>query len=90
MSQNVAAQTSPLRAAIRQIVVQELEIDPSELTPSGDFEADYEADSIALLAMVARLEREIGVVVPSDQIARMTSLENVFTLVDEITGAPGA
>jgi acyl carrier protein len=89
VSQNVAEETTPLRTAIRQIVVQELEIEPSELTDGGDFEADYEADSIALLAVVARLEREVGVIVPSDQVARMTSLGAVFELVDEITRAPG-
>lgn len=87
MTQDVASSTSDLRAAIGEILVQELEIESDELAASAGFEDEYGADSLTLLAVVARFERELGIVIPSDHVGRMTSLEKVYEVVNEFSGA---
>lgn len=86
MTQDVASSTSDLRAAIGEILVQELEIESHELTATAPFEDEYGADSLTLLAVVARFERELGIAIPSDHIGRMTSLEKVYEVVNEFSG----
>ncbi|MCP2248810.1 acyl carrier protein [Lentzea aerocolonigenes] len=86
MTQDVASSTSDLRAAIGEILVQELEIESDELTATAGFEDEYGADSLTLLAVVARFERELGIVIPSDHVGRMTSLDKVYEVVNEFSG----
>ncbi|RDI45256.1 acyl carrier protein [Nocardia mexicana] len=81
MTVNPAQEMSSLHIAIREIVAAELEIDPGDLDPTADFENEYEADSLTLLAVVTRFERELSIVIPSDETVEMTNLERVFELV---------
>lgn len=77
---------SDLHDTVRTIVVEELEIEPSELTQTALFEDEYDADSLSLLAIVARFENELGVIIPSDRIGEMTSFEKVLAVLAEHTG----
>ncbi|MFI9450237.1 acyl carrier protein [Amycolatopsis sp. NPDC052450] len=86
MTQHVAQTSENLRDRISSIIVQELEIEDDELTSTAPFEDEYDADSLTLLAVVARFERELGIVIPSDHIGRLTSLDKVFEVVNEFSG----
>ncbi|WP_207931022.1 acyl carrier protein [Streptomyces sp. 8K308] len=87
MTQDAAQAVSQLHTAVRSIVAEELEIEPEELTESANFEEEYEADSLSLLAIVARFEHELDVTIPSDRVGEMVSLEVVLKLVTEHSGA---
>lgn len=71
-----------LRASISTILVEELEIEPAELSPTADFAETYDADSLTILAVVARIERELGIVVPTEEAAGMTTMDNVVELAN--------
>ena len=86
MSQEAVQDVQQLHEAVRVIVVQELEIEPEELTETALFEDEYGADSLSLLAIVARFENELGVVVPSERVGEMLSFEAVLAVVDEFSG----
>jgi acyl carrier protein len=76
-----------LHEAVRAIVVEELEIEPDELTDGALFEDEYGADSLSLLAIVARFENELGILVPSERLGDMLSFDQVIAVVDELSGA---
>lgn len=76
-----------LHEAVRTIVVEELEIEPDELTDSALFEDEYGADSLSLLAIVARFENELGIVVPTERLGDMLSFDQVIAVVDELSAA---
>jgi acyl carrier protein len=76
-----------VKASIRQIVAEELELDPDELTDTADFVEEYDADSLSLITVVARIEKEVGIVVPRDRFAEMATLDDVFAVVAEHIGA---
>jgi acyl carrier protein len=83
-----AIQDAPqLHAAVRTIVVEELEIEPDELSETALFEDEYDADSLSLLAIVARFESELGIAIPADRVGEMLSLDKVLAVVDEFSGA---
>jgi acyl carrier protein len=71
-----------LRTSISAILVEELEIEPDELSSGADFAQAYGADSLTILGILARLERELGIVIPTEEAAGMTTLENVLALAD--------
>ncbi|MEN3359367.1 MAG: acyl carrier protein [Mycobacteriales bacterium] len=82
--------TSPvlveLADGIRRIVAEELEVPLDELTDSADFVDEYDADSLSLITVVARIEKELGVAVPRDRFEDMSNLDGVFAVVAEHAG----
>ncbi|WP_201294666.1 MULTISPECIES: acyl carrier protein [unclassified Nocardiopsis] len=66
---------------IREIVSQELELEDGELTPNGHFVEDYEGDSLSLITVVARIEKEMGVVIPKSELPELLDLERLTAAV---------
>jgi acyl carrier protein len=85
MSEN-AVTTSPVQEKALEIIAQELELEASEFTLTGHFVDDYDADSLALIAVVARIEKELGVVIPKTELVKMINLEAVFGLIASYDG----
>ncbi|OZM79784.1 acyl carrier protein [Pseudonocardia sp. MH-G8] len=87
MSEN-AVTTGPVQEKALEIIAQELELEASEFTLTGHFVDDYDADSLALIAVVARVEKELGIMIPKTELMKMINLEAVFGLLDTYDGAP--
>ena len=67
---------------IRAIVAEVLEIEPSQLTNDSLFK-DHQADSLRVIEILARLEKEFKVQIPQDDLAKMTHLTAVYDLVKD-------
>jgi acyl carrier protein len=72
-----------LQQKISEIILQELELEPGDLTDTGDFVEDYDADSLSLITILARIEKEAGVVVPQDELQNMRNLAGVFAVTEK-------
>ncbi len=72
-----------LQQKISEIILQELELEPADLTDAGDFVEDYDADSLSLITILARIEKEAGVVVPQDELQNMRNLASVFAVTEK-------
>jgi acyl carrier protein len=77
-----------LQQKISEIIMQELEVEPSDLTETGDFVDDYDADSLSLITILARIEKEVGVVVPQDELQNMRNLAGVFAVTEKYAKGP--
>ncbi|MER7131622.1 acyl carrier protein [Streptosporangium saharense] len=73
-----------LQEKIRGIISQELELEDGELTSEGHFIDEYDADSLSLITILARIEKELGIVVPQDELPNMPNLQGVFDVVGTI------
>jgi acyl carrier protein len=71
---------------LRDIVTDVLELEPDELTETGDFVNDYDADSLLCIDIIARVEREMGVRVPNEALPEMTNLDAVVRIVSHYAG----
>jgi acyl carrier protein len=78
-----------VRESVAEIVVEELELEKNELTPEGDFVEEYEGDSLALITVVARIEKELGVKVPSEVLPELTNLRLLSEAVVEYAEGTG-
>jgi acyl carrier protein len=84
--------TGGLHAFLGTILAEELEIDPAELSPAADFVETYGADSLTVLAVIARIERDLGILIPTEEAAEMTTFEAALALAERhrAAAAPNA
>jgi acyl carrier protein len=66
---------------LREIVAEVLEIDTDELTDTGDFVEEYEADSLRAIEILARIEKMYKVEIPQEELAQMRNLRAVSEVV---------
>ncbi len=74
------------KQAIREIVLEILELEDDELRDEGHFVDDYEADSLRAIEILARLENKFGISIPQNDLPKMSSVNNVYQVVHEHAG----
>ncbi|MFI8320949.1 acyl carrier protein [Streptomyces sp. NPDC085529] len=70
-----------VRAGIREIVAEVLEVDASELTDDSSFVNDFDADSLLVIEIISRFERDLHVKIPKDELAELDTLPEAYELV---------
>lgn len=75
---------------LQSIVSQELELEEGELTPTGHFVEDYEGDSLSLITVIARIEKEMGIVIPKSDLPRLLNFEQLTAAVRGYAGVAHA
>ncbi|HZB31723.1 MAG TPA: acyl carrier protein [Streptosporangiaceae bacterium] len=70
-----------MRQQVREIIAEEIEMDPGDLDESASFVDEYEADSMSVIQVFGRLERELGVVIPQEEMQNMTDLNAAYEIV---------
>jgi acyl carrier protein len=78
------------RARISEIVCEVLDINPEEIIPDGSFAEENGADSMALIALSASLERAFDVEVEESELDRMRNLNGVLAVLGEAIAATRA
>lgn len=72
---------------LREVVAEVLEVETDELTDTGDFVEEYEADSLRAIEILARLEKRYRVEIPQSELAGMRTLKGVREVVDRYVHA---
>lgn len=72
--------------ALRTIVVQVLELEADELTETSHFVNDHDADSLLALEILARIELDLGVSIPQEELPEMVTLTAVYDVVARNAG----
>jgi acyl carrier protein len=88
MEQREMAVTDPNEQLelIRNIVAEELELEASELDDSNSFIDGYGADSLSLIQVFARIERELHVSVPQEEMDNMVDIRATQAIVARYAG----
>lgn len=71
---------------LREIVAEVLELEPEEVTDTGDFADDYEADSLRAIEILARLDKKYHVEIPQSELPDLRNLKNVYDAVSRYAG----
>jgi acyl carrier protein len=74
------------REQIKNVVCEVLEIEPGELTEDSLFREDHEADSMAVVEMVAWLEKDLNIKIGDTDLVRMVNLAGVYDVVTQAAG----
>ncbi|MEU8122609.1 acyl carrier protein [Spirillospora sp. NPDC049024] len=62
---------------LREMVAEVLEVEPEELTDTGDFVEDYEADSLRAIEILARIDKAYKVQIPQAELPELRNLKAV-------------
>lgn len=74
---------------LRELVAEVLEVEPAELTDTGDFQEEYEADSLRAIEMLARIEKRYKIEIPQKELASMQNLKAVYDVTASYAGWRG-
>lgn len=71
---------------MREIIADILEIEPSEITETSNFQEDHGADSLRAIEILASLEKEFHVEIPQAELVNMTDLASVYRVFQTHAG----
>jgi len=77
---------SQMRNELRELVAAVLELDPEELTDTGDFVEDYNADSLRAIEILARIDKKYKVDIPQAELPKMHNLAAVHEVLLRYVG----
>jgi len=59
---------SDIDARVKEIIIKKLRVDESEVTPEASFKNDLDADSLDIVELIMKFEKEFNIGIPDDQI----------------------
>ncbi|MFJ5223130.1 acyl carrier protein [Streptomyces sp. NPDC088400] len=68
---------------LREIVAEVLEVEPEEITETGSFVDEHEADSLRAIEILARIEKKYKIDIPQAELPNMGHLKAVYDVVAE-------
>ncbi len=68
---------------VKQIIVDELGVDESEVTDNARFIDDLGADSLDTVELVMRFEEEFGIEIPDEEAEKIQSVGDAFRYIEE-------
>ena len=67
---------------VREIIVDQLGVDPAEVTMEANFREDLEADSLDLVELIMRFEEEFGGEISDEQAQEIVTVGNAVKHLD--------
>ena len=70
---------------VREIIAEQLDVDPEEITLETDLMRDLEADSLDAVEIIVAIEEEYDIEVPDDMAEEFKVVENIVNFIEEKT-----
>lgn len=68
---------------IQSLVADGLGVDAEKVVPEASFKDDLGADSLDLFELVMSFEDEFGVSIPSEELEKMVTVQDVMTYIEK-------
>ncbi len=68
---------------VRDIIAEQLSIDPAQIVPEATFTEDLGADSLDAVEMVMAVEEEFDISVPDEALESIKTVGDLLALVEE-------
>ncbi|HQC42193.1 MAG TPA: acyl carrier protein [Verrucomicrobiota bacterium] len=67
---------------VKKIIVEQLTVNPDQVTPDAKFVEDLGADSLDNVELIMALEEEFGLEVPDDEAEKLQSVGDVIKYIE--------
>lgn len=67
---------------VRELVAAQLGIDEAVIKPESNFKGDLKADSLDLFELVMSLEDECSVTIPSEELEKILTVQDVVDYIE--------
>lgn len=68
---------------VRQIIVDQLGVEPSEVTPAASFVDDLGADSLDRVELIMALEETFGLEIPDEEAEKISTVQNAIDYIQK-------
>lgn len=75
---------------VKKVVVDQLDVNPEEVTENASFVDDLGADSLDFVELVMGLEEEFDVEIPDEQAEKITNVGEAVRYIEESSKEDGA
>ena len=73
---------SSVEDKVKQIIVEQLVVDESEVTPTASFIDDLGADSLDTVELVMALEEGFGMEIPDEDAEKITTVKDAINYIE--------
>jgi len=74
---------SSLEERLKELIVQQLGVDESEVVPEAKFVDDLGADSLDLVELIMALEDEYGIEIPDEDAEKIVTVGDAINYLEE-------
>jgi len=68
---------------VKKVVVEQLNVEPDEVTPEATFVEDLRADSLDMVELSMAFEEEFQVDIPDDDAGKIRTVQDAVDYIDE-------
>jgi len=74
---------SDIATRVKEIIVDKLGVDESEVTPEASFTNDLGADSLDTVELIMEFEKEFNIGIPDDQAETIGTVRDAIKYIEE-------
>ena len=68
---------------VREIIVEQLGVEPDQVKPESNFVDDLGADSLDIVEFIMALEEEFGIEIPDEDVEKIVTVKDVVEYISE-------
>ncbi|MCD8301436.1 MAG: acyl carrier protein [Prevotellaceae bacterium] len=72
-----------IEAKVKEIIVEKLGVDESEVTPAASFTQDLGADSLDTVELIMELEKAFEISIPDDAAEKISTVGDAIKYIEE-------
>ena len=72
---------------VKQIIVEQLQVDEAEVTPGASFQEDLGADSLDVVELVMQFEEAFDLEIPDEDAEKITTVGQAWEYIQEKAGS---
>ena len=72
----------PIEEKVKDIIVEQLGVNPEQVTPTASFIEDLGADSLDIVELVMELEEEFEITIPDDQAEKIKTVGEAIDYIE--------
>ncbi|MBC8069040.1 MAG: acyl carrier protein [Deltaproteobacteria bacterium] len=78
--------SADIEARIKEIICEQLDVKPEDVSEAKNFTEDLGADSLAIVELVLALEEQFDVKIPDDEVDKIKTVGDAVSYIKQRTG----
>ena len=74
-----------ITSKVKDIIVDKLGVDESEVTPTASFTNDLGADSLDTVELIMEFEKEFGITIPDEAAEKISTVGDAIAYIEQNT-----
>lgn len=67
---------------LKAIIVEQLDVDESEITLESSFQEDLDADSLDIVELIMAIEDEFDMEIPDEDVEKLTTVKSAMNYIE--------